>query len=507
MTPLKVVLIKPSKYAADGLVERFKTGFMPNATLFHIASLTPETVSNTPVTVHTVDEYVLDNLEYLRLLEKDPDFITLVALVGVQSHQFHRALDLAAYAREHGIRHCVIGGPHVMTCDTSQFQDRGISFALAEAEVVWPEILADAVDGELKPVYGTDQRWAPILEGRVVNPPSPEAMKNYWSPLMGLYPVRGCPYKCNYCSVIKIAGRPIRSVPVASTLESLRRAKAAGVKMIMFVSDNFNKYPDVVELLEAMIEEKLDLPFFCQCDTQVVRQPELIELLGKANCYEILLGIESFNREILRKANKHHNQPSHYKELVNLCHSAGIGAHFSNIIGFPEDTEESIREQLAIINDLNPALASFHILTPMPGTEQYKEYRSAGLIWETNLDRFGATSLTWSHPVLSAEQLSHLLYRCYVEFNTSHLKKGAFSEETKAIALISRHVAKQGIHPMSGGTGKVALDRVESYLELRRRCFDIELAPLPDNLELSVADERFNNKIELRNIPLVKNPN
>ena len=93
MTQLRVVLIKPSKYGVDGAVERFKKGFMPNATLYHIASLTPEFIRETPIEVHVVDEYVWQDLSYLRWLHRDPDVITLLALVGVQSHQFHRALD------------------------------------------------------------------------------------------------------------------------------------------------------------------------------------------------------------------------------------------------------------------------------------------------------------------------------------------------------------------------------------------------------------------------------
>ena len=174
MTQLRVVLIKPSKYAVDGSVERFKKGFLPNATLYHIASLTPARIGDVPVTVHTVDEYVWTDLDYLRWLHQDPDVTTLLALVGVQSHQFHRALDLAAYARHHGVRHCVIGGPHPMTCDTSLLQDRGVSFALAEAELIWQQILDDALVGELQPLYGANQRWAEKLPGTVINPPSVE---------------------------------------------------------------------------------------------------------------------------------------------------------------------------------------------------------------------------------------------------------------------------------------------------------------------------------------------
>src|SRR6476620_12089154 len=143
---LRVVVLKPSKYTSDGYVERFRWGFMPNSTVPYLRSMTPAAVHDIPVEIHAVDEYVHTDLRYLSLLRRSPGGRTLVALVGVQSHQFHRALDLAAYARRNGCM-AVIGGPHVMTCDTTALHGRGVSFALAEAELVWPEILRDAARG------------------------------------------------------------------------------------------------------------------------------------------------------------------------------------------------------------------------------------------------------------------------------------------------------------------------------------------------------------------------
>jgi len=498
MTTLKVVLIKPSKYAVDGYVERFKTGYMPNATLYHIAGLTPDSIDAVKVITHTIDEYVRDDLDYLKLLQPDTDCTTLVAVVGVQSHQFHRALDLAALAHNNGVKHCIIGGPHPMTCDTTQFQNRGISFALAEAEVIWNEILNDAIEGELKPVYGENQRWANTLDGPTIKHIDIDEMKRYWCPLLGLYPVRGCPYKCNYCSVIKISGRQIRSSEIDNTLDNLRHAKESGIEMIMFVSDNFNKYPDATELLEAMIEEKINLRFFCQCDAQIARQPEFIELLGKANCYEIFVGIESFNKEALKQAKKFHNKPKSYIDIINHCRKAGIRAHFSNIIGFPEDTEALISEQVENIIDLSPNHVSFYILTPIPGTDQYDEFKSADLLIENNLDRYDATHLTWKHPNISPEKMPDLLFKSYVDFYTSLLRSNTLSEENRNMALAFRHFAKQRMHPMAGGTDKTNIDHAEDYSDLRSKYFNIDLAPMPDSLQLSENDRIINNNVTLQ---------
>jgi len=146
---LRVIILKPSKYMADGYVERFRWGFMPNSTVPYMRSMTPSVLADAPVEVHTVDEYVHTDLQYMSLLDRPQGVRTLLALVGVQSHQFHRALDLAAYARRRGCM-AIIGGPHVMTCDTSMLHGRGVSFALAEAELVWSEILHDAAGGELQ---------------------------------------------------------------------------------------------------------------------------------------------------------------------------------------------------------------------------------------------------------------------------------------------------------------------------------------------------------------------
>jgi len=141
-----------------------------------------------------------------------------------------------------------------MTCDTSMHANLGVSFALSEAENIWLPILKDAIRGELQPVYGGDQRWAARVEAPVLIPPSRRDLRRYVNPMLGIYPARGCPFSCNFCSVIKIAGRQIRSQPVATTIESLRAAKAAGVKVVMFTSDNFNKYPDAMELLQAIVD-------------------------------------------------------------------------------------------------------------------------------------------------------------------------------------------------------------------------------------------------------------
>jgi len=509
MDTLRVVILKPSKYGTTGHVERFRRGFMPNSTVPYMKSMTPESIGDVRIEAVAIDEYVRTDLDYLDVL-RNPDRPTLLALVGVQSHQFQRSLDLAAFAQAHGVRHCVIGGPHPMTCDTTMLHNRGISFALSEAETIWPAVLHDAIRGELQPAYGADQRWAQELHAPVLTPPSKQDLKRYVVPMIGVYPARGCPYTCNFCSVIKIAGRQIRSQPIETNIASLRRIKKAGIRLVMFTSDNFNKYPEAVELLEQMVEEKIGIPFFVQCDTQVSKSEAFIELLGRAGCFQMFVGVESFSRKTLLAAHKTQNWPEQYAEIARLCRKYGIMSHFSNIIGFPDDTHQTVREHMDYLRRLKPDVASFYVLTPIPGTEQYGDFLSEGRITETNLDRFDTSAITWTHPTFRGTELLDLVYECYEKFFSSRqivrsIARGlrpsrispGFTVPYFAVPIFMRWSASRRTHPMSGGVGHVIRDSEADYLQLRRSTFGFDRVPLPQNLQLSSADAELNRKVKI----------
>ncbi len=497
MPALEVILLKPSKYRRNGEVERFESGFMPNATLSHIASLTPDTLRGHPVAIHYVDEYVQTDVDYLRLLRGSTETVRLLALVGVQSHQFQRAIDLAAYARSHGLQHVVIGGPHPMTCDTSLLHHRGVSFALAEAEVIWMQVLVDAKKKKKQAVYGQEQRWSQNLDDLVIKPPPASEVARYWVPMVGLYPVRGCPFLCNFCSVIKIAGRQVRYPDIDSIVASLRRVERAGIEYVMFTSDNFNKFPAAPELLQAIIDDGIQLKLFLQSDTQIVRQPELVELLGRAGAVEMFIGVESLDSVALKQMRKLHNKPATYGEIVRLCRGAGIRAHFSNIIGFPDQTEQGVYDHLHALIELDPDIASFYIMTPIPGTEQYREFKQEGRIFETNLDRFDTITPTFHHEHIAPERLQDLLYEVAWEFYRNAMRKEYEDEEIRRFIMFCRWAASNRMHHMSGGTRQVGVDRAADYLAYRKAVFDVgERLPLPDNLELSESDTLFNRRVD-----------
>ena len=242
--PLRVVILKPSKYMADGYVERFRWGFMPNSTVPYMRSMTPAEVGGTPVErPHASTNMSTPTCDICPCSDGRGAAGRCGAGGRAEPPVSSRRWTCAAYARGNGCL-AVIGGPHVMTCDTSMLHGRGVASRMAEAELVWPEILHDAVSGRvaarLRPRTGGGSRsWT----RPVVVPPSRSDLGRYIIPMLGLYPARGCPFLCNFCSVIKIAGRRIRSQSIATTLASLRAAKAAGVRKIMFTLGQLQQVP------------------------------------------------------------------------------------------------------------------------------------------------------------------------------------------------------------------------------------------------------------------------
>jgi hypothetical protein len=207
---------------------------------------------------------------------------------------------------------------------------------------------------------------------------------------------------------------------------------------------------------------------------------------------------------------KAHNHPEDYAGLVRLCHEYGIQVHLSNIIGFADDTEDSIQEHQRVLLELAPDVAWYYILCPIPGTEQYDEFLAAGLITESNLDRFDASWLTWTHPNISKKRLHRLLFDCYKQFYSfsetlrriKKLKregKGGWERTVGAYrdSFFVRLAVGQGLHPMDGGIYRFRLDAASDYQHLRRKYYGFDLAPLPKSLALSAQDEEFNRRKKL----------
>jgi radical SAM superfamily enzyme YgiQ (UPF0313 family) len=397
---MKIRLIQPSHLDARGQVHKFQRLFMPTLSLLTVAALTPRGVDVA---------LSLDAVE-------DLDFDERVDLVGIGAltAQAPRAYQIAREYRRRG-RKVVMGGIHASMCPEEALEHVD-AVLVGEAEEIWPQIVDDARRGQLQRRYQAPRQ--PDLSQLVIprfdllrhdlHMKLPfEAMTH-----LPIQTTRGCPFDCSFCSVVAYLGHRMRKKPVAHVI---REIESVGPKKVLFADDNIIGDPDYArELFRAL--RPLDIRFFCQMGTNLLKHPDLMDLAAEAGCSEALFGIESTNVASLRAVNKHHNRPASYPELFRRLRSAGILAHASVVFGFDEDTVESLRAFVdeALGWDVNYLLVN--ALTPLPGTRLYKEAQAQGRLLTSDWSAYDCFHPTIASKGITPVDLERSIWEAWERF-------------------------------------------------------------------------------------------
>jgi radical SAM superfamily enzyme YgiQ (UPF0313 family) len=187
-----------------------------------------------------------------------------------------------------------------------------------------------------------------------------------------LITVRGCPYKCIYCSVPATDDRQTRyrsAANVADEIAALRREHA--VPYLFFHDSVFTlNRKRTVALCEAIIARDLVVPFACQTRADRV-DPELLALMKRAGCHQIFFGIESGDAETLRLMKK--NVPLQaVRDAVAAVKALGIRCAGFFMIGFPWERRDQILRTADFATALDLDAVSLFSATPLPGTELWE---------------------------------------------------------------------------------------------------------------------------------------
>ncbi len=423
---LKLVFVKPSKYDDDGYVIRYWKGVLPNNTLSVLCGLTQALIENRVVPDAQI-EYVafdemVDKIPVGKIVRwsRQKDVQVLVCLVGVQTNQFPRAFDLARSFRKEEVE-VIIGGFHVSGSvnvlgeeepEIQALRDAGISYFIGEAEERWVDVLKDVLAGSLKPVYraGSDLKNLPALSCAPM-PVVPEGyMRKFaYSSFGTLDTSRGCPFGCSFCTVINVQGRKLRERDPEKVKVFLRENYLKNrVDFYFFTDDNFSRKRFWKETFEAIIalREVEDIPITFMMQVDLARKPaEFVELASRAGCTQVFLGMESVNPDNLNAEGKKQNDTNEYAEIIRRWRSAGIAVHAAYIIGFPFDTEEQVKKDIAYLRDeVSPDQASFFMLTPLPGSMDHLEMKREGKYIDPDLNKRDSFHPTIDHPHMSSEQ-------------------------------------------------------------------------------------------------------
>jgi radical SAM superfamily enzyme YgiQ (UPF0313 family) len=331
---------------------------IPNLALPILASLSP-----TDVEVSFTDD-LLTPID----LEKDLKKVDLVGIT-VLSKTALRAYQIADAYRKIGIP-VVLGGIHP-TALPEESKEHADSVVIGEAEEIWPHLIEDIRIGDLKPFY----RQEGYTELSKVPTPRRDILpKKGYLPLDVIQVSRGCPFRCEFCTVQKFFGETYRFRFIPEIVEEIRHLPH---RWMMFNDDNIIANPSYSrELLKALIP--LRKKWFGQASLAGLKKVENVELLAKSGCISLFIGFESLSKTNLIKSQKFQNDPSEYREIIDTLHRYGIAISGAFIFGFDEDDPSVFEETVSFAIQTKLFSAVFMILTPYPKTAFYCRVREEG---------------------------------------------------------------------------------------------------------------------------------
>jgi len=416
-------LIKPSHYDDDGYVIQWWRAWIPSNSLSSVYGLILDAVKrrvlgdDVEIVVNVYDETnIAIPIKGIIRRFKANDNQGLVCLVGVQSNQFPRAMDIARQFRAAGLQ-VAIGGFHVSGCtamlpelpqDLKEALDLGVTLFAGEAENRLDEILKAACERRLQPVYNF-MNDLPHLQGQPI-PFLPKAQVTRYFRDLGCFDAgRGCPFSCSFCTIINVQGRKSRFRD-ADDVERLLRANAAqGVHRYFITDDNFARNRNWEPIFDRMIklreQEGFQTNFVMQVDTMCHKIANFVEKAARAGCKRVFLGLENINPDSLKGASKNQNRITEYRKMLLAWRNAGVITYCGYILGFPTDTPESIERDIRIIQrELPIDMMEFFILTPLPGSQDHKELLLKGAWMDPDMNKYDLEHVTSEHPRMSKQE-------------------------------------------------------------------------------------------------------
>ena len=483
------VLIKPSRYDDDGYVVQWLRSSIPSNSLAAIYGLAADAAERQVLGPDVaLDLTVIDEINtrvqvnnLIALLGRHGNF-GLVGFVGVQSNQFPRALDLARPLRAAGI-HVAVGGFQVSGCfamlpetppDLQAALDIGVTLFAGEAEDGrLDDLLRDAAANRLKPIYNYLDEL-PNIAGTPAPylPPATlgRTLKHHASFDAG----RGCPYQCSFCTIINVQGRKSRRRSADDVEALIRKHYADGIRRFFITDDNFARNKDWEVMLDRLIalreRENMDLRLIIQVDTLCHKIPNFVEKAGRAGVRRAFIGLENINPANLAGAKKRQNKITEYRAMLLAWKKAGVVTYAGYILGFPNDTPESIREDIEIIKQELPVdILSIYLLTPLPGSEDHKVLTKKAVAMDPDMNKYDLEHPVTAHQNMSAEEWMQAYQMAWETFYTpDHLERilrrgaatgGNIASLLGILMIYSQFMAVEKVSPLQGGIVRLKFRR------------------------------------------------
>jgi radical SAM superfamily enzyme YgiQ (UPF0313 family) len=476
----RVALVKPSHYDDEGYVIRWYRSPMPANSLASVYALVTDCAERNVLGPDVdIDVTAIDETNTrLRIDRIIADFrragsFGFVGLVGVQSNQYPRALDIARPLRAAGIP-VVLGGFHVsgmlamfpsVMADLQEALDMGIALFAGEAEGRMDQVLLDTADNQLRPIYNFIEDLPP-LEGSIVPFLPGNTVRRTLGNVTTFDAGRGCPFQCSFCTIINVQGRKSRRRSPDDVERILRANWEQGVDRFFITDDNFARNKDWEPILDRIIElrerDGMDVRFLIQVDTLCHKIPNFVAKAKRAGVTRIFIGLENINPDNLSAAKKRQNKITEYRKMMLAWKEVGIWTYAGYILGFPNDTPESARRDIEIIKKEMPLdVLEFFFLTPLPGSEDHKVLWTKGAPLDPDLNKYDLEHALTPHAHMSKAEWEKLyrdswqIYYTPEHIETILRRAQAYGINILRLAQIilwfAQSLTIERVHPLQGG--------------------------------------------------------
>ena len=475
-----VVLIKPSHYDDDGYVIQWIKSIIPSNSLASVYGLILDSAdrellgADVEIKISAYDETNtrIKPRKIARQLKR-PGVSGLVGLIGVQSNQYPRAMDLARQFRTQGIQVC-IGGFHVSGCiamlpgiqpDLQEAIDMGISLFAGEAEGRIDQVLKDAYQGKLQPIYNFMHDLPDIEHTPIPYLPAHRINRNVAKETT-FDAGRGCPFLCSFCTIINVQGRKSRHRNPEVIERIVRANYRQGITHYFVTDDNFARNQSWEGVLDRLIElrekENIPIKLILQVDTMCHKLPNFIDKAVRAGVHKVFVGLENINPETLAATRKKQNRITEYRNMFQAWRAKGVVTYAGYILGFPGDTKETILRDVEIIKrELPVDILEFFLLTPLPGSEDHKRLYDQGVWMDPDMNNYDLIHATSEHPKMSMQEWRDAYREAWdVYFSPDHIKTLLYRAKVSGISVkrmanitfgfYASHLA-ENVHPMESG--------------------------------------------------------
>jgi radical SAM superfamily enzyme YgiQ (UPF0313 family) len=328
-------------------------------------------------------------------------------VVGLTVHLTfaQRAYELAKWYRDRGAK-VIMGGLHVVSCP-DEVAPHADALASGEGVQLWGRILQDVAAGRLQKVYRGDYR-KPYRDDP---PPRRDLLpRRSFLTTASLIATRGCHNRCEFCY---LATRDLHMPYLMRDVQQIAEEfENEDQPYAVFIDNNLGSRPAYLAQLCTALAP-LEKIWSAAVSIDVTDDPDLVRQMALAGCTGVFVGFESLQNENIVAANKKSPRTDDYARRVAIFHDNGIQVNGSFVVGFDHDRPDVFAATVDWIEQNRLECATFHILTPYPGTPLFAQLEAEGRILHRDWSLYDTSHVVFRPRLMSAEQLAEGYSWCY----------------------------------------------------------------------------------------------